>query len=153
MHKLDKYCRRFTNDFIESTRSNYYRMNGHILRVSDHISMTTNALFSIVIRPEGYLIHHPRTGSIEIVSYREALSFVKMFSRFPIYYFDEPNEWKLAKNELLKLPETNSSENFIITTKSGNEYPLTFFSDDQRKTIHKIISLRVAEVGKPTCPK
>ncbi len=133
MHKLDKYCRRFTDNYVKSTRSRYYRMNGHVLRISDHISMNTNALFAIIIRPEGYILHHPSSGHCDIISYKEALAFVKMFSRFPIYHFSEPNEWKLAKNEQL-----------IVKEEQVGNVPLNVFSKNQQERIREFIAQRIA---------
>ena len=98
MHKLDKYCRRFTNDFIESDRSRYYKINNRILRISDHIGQSSSGIFSIIIKDNIYLLHHPTTGSIEILNYKGAKAFVKIFAKFPLGNLIDPCNWEMSKH-------------------------------------------------------
>ena len=81
MHKLDKYCRRFTNDFVESDRSRYYNINNHILRISDHIGMSSSGLFSIVIKGNQYILHHPNSDNLSSSFY---LGLIQLILVIPI---------------------------------------------------------------------
>ena len=101
MHKLDKYCRRFTNDFIESTRSRYYKINNHVLRISDHIGMSSSGLFSIIIKGNQFILHHPNSGSVEILNYEGVKAFVKIFAKFPMGNMAMLSQWQVNKNEQL----------------------------------------------------
>lgn len=101
MHKLDKYCRRFTDDFIESTRSRYYKINNHILRISDHIGMSSSGLFSIIIKGNQFILHHPNSGSVEILNYEGVKAFVKIFAKFPMGNMAMLSQWQVNKNEQL----------------------------------------------------
>lgn len=127
MHKLDKYCRRFTNDFIESNRSRYYKMGNHILRISDHIGNSSSGLFSIIIKENTYLLHHPSSGSIEILNYEQVKGFVKIFALFPLGNIMQTTNWEIAKGEQLQ----PTLEDVRITTNK-RKYPLKWFSKSQK---------------------
>ena len=77
MHKLDKYIRRYTQKYVESSRSNYYQFGHQILRVSDHIGTGSSGTYSIIILPNIYLLHMHKSGNIRSISYKEALMFIK----------------------------------------------------------------------------
>lgn len=82
MHKLNKYIASFKNDVIivESERSTYYNFNGHILRVSDHIGLTSSGAVSIIITNDShYVVHRHCDGNIMVMNYEEIKEFVKSF--------------------------------------------------------------------------
>ena len=143
MHKLDKYCRRFTNDFVISNRSRYYNMGNHILRISDHIGNCSSGLFSI-IKNNCYLLHHPNSGSIEIMNYEQIKGFVKIFALFPLGNMMQTQNWEMAKGEKSTIPV----DELVIATNK-RKYPLTWFDSNQRGTIAKLINTRLSKIGKP----
>ena len=81
--KVDKYLQKACDQYVESDRSAYYRFGGKIIRVSDHIGNTSDGTFHIIVKPNGYLIHHPLTGTIHIVDYEQVKEFIRVFRLFP----------------------------------------------------------------------
>ena len=81
--KVDKYLQKACDQYVESTRSIYYRLGGKIIRVSDHIGTTSDGTYHIIVKPNGYLIHHPQTGTINIVTYEQVKEFIRVFRLFP----------------------------------------------------------------------
>lgn len=86
LDKVDNYLLKFTTDVAYSTVSNsrYYRMSGKVIRVSDHIGNTSDGVYHIIVKPNGYLIHHPNTGTINIVTYEQVKEFIRVFQLFPV---------------------------------------------------------------------
>jgi hypothetical protein len=93
--KIENYLKKIVLDandsIIEAKRSSYYNVNGHIIRVSDHIGTNSSGNMSIVIpgfncRKNDYIIHAHNTGEISIVDYERlkeiCRSFVYMSSVF-----------------------------------------------------------------------
>ena len=133
MHKLDKYCRRFTNNFIESDRSRYYNINNHILRISDHIGMSSSGLFSIVIKGNQYILHHPNSGSVEILNYEGVKAFVKVFAMFPMGQMTMLSQWRIDKHETVSVDCENIK--FKKRTISIDE-----FTSAQQKIIRQFLN-------------
>lgn len=86
MHKLDKYVTSLVADPAEniarSKRSNYYSFNGHILRISDHIGLTSDGVISIILTDNDnqYVVHKHSNGMLKIMDYEDVKKFVKAFS-------------------------------------------------------------------------
>lgn len=82
LDKVDKYILRFANsvDFCKTSASRYYHFNSKILRVSDHIGNNSTGCYHIIIKPNGYLIHHPLSGNINIVTYEKVKEFIRVFA-------------------------------------------------------------------------
>lgn len=83
---VDKYLSKFANKIGESTtgKSRYYEMDNRIIRVSDHIGRNSDGCFHIIVKPNGYLIHHPATGTVNICTYREVQEFIRSLKFIPI---------------------------------------------------------------------
>ena len=83
---VDKYISRFAELKGQSTdeRSHYYQLWGKIIRVSDHIGNTSDGCFHIIVKPNGYLIHHPGTGTINICNYRQVQEFIRSMEFIPV---------------------------------------------------------------------
>ena len=83
---VDKYVSKFSTLVGESQsrHSHYYQIGNKVLRVSDHIGNTSTGSFSIIVQPNGYLIHHPGTGMIRICTYRQVQEFIRTFALMPI---------------------------------------------------------------------
>ena len=77
MHKLDKYLKKICPEYIESTRSRYYRFNNYILRISDHVGANSSGSYSIIISNDSYILHTHSNGSVTILNYKQVLMFVK----------------------------------------------------------------------------
>lgn len=84
--KIDKYIAKFADrvEFSATSRSRYYSMSGRIIRISDHIGNTSDGMYHIIVKPNGYLIHHPNSGTVNIVSYEQVKEFVRVFMLFPV---------------------------------------------------------------------
>ena len=144
MHKLDKYCRRFTNDFIESDRSRYYKINNRILRISDHIGQSSSGIFSIIIKDNIYLLHHPTTGSIEILNYEGAKAFVKIFAKFPLGNLVDPRSWEMSKHDKVEKQVIVDSDKTLF----GIE--LQYYTKGERNNIKNAIAqakIRKKKIG------
>lgn len=85
MDKIDKYIAKFATrtEVSNSGRSRYYQVCNKIIRVSDHIGNTSDGCYHIIVKPNGYIIHHPATGTVNIVSYEELKEFIRVFQLFP----------------------------------------------------------------------
>ena len=136
MHKLDKYCRRFADDVIESDRSRYYKINNHVLRISDHIGMNSSGLFSIVIKGNQYILHHPNSGSVEILDYNEVKAFVKIFAKFPMGQMSMLLQWDINKKESLKKETTVLKEDWN-TSLFG--IPVRYYTDGEKRVLQQTI--------------
>ena len=93
--KIEKYLKKIVLDangsIIEAKRSSYYNVNGHIIRVSDHIGANSSGNMSIIIprfncRKNDYIIRAHNTREISVVDYERlkeiCRSFVYMSSIF-----------------------------------------------------------------------
>ena len=145
MHKLDKYCRRFTNDFIESDRSRYYNINNHILRISDQIGMSSSGLFSIVIKGNHYILHHPNSGSVEILDYNEVKAFVKIFAKFPMGQMSMLSQWDINKKESLRKEAVVLKEDWNVSLFG---IPVRYYTEGEKRVLQQTIKqARVRETN------
>ena len=83
---VDKYISKFSEKIGESSTgcSKYYQIGYKVVRVSDHIGKNSDGLFQIVVKPNGYLIYHPGTGTINICTYRQVQEFIRTLCLFPV---------------------------------------------------------------------
>lgn len=86
---VDKYISRFADVKGQSAdgRSHYYQVGDKVIRVSDHIGMNSDGCFHIIVKPNGYLIHHPETGTINICGYRQVQEFIRSLEFIPVGRF------------------------------------------------------------------
>lgn len=86
LDKIDRYIMKFADDvnFSAVSASRYYVVCGKIIRVSDHIGNHSDGIYHIIVKPNGYLIHHPNSGTINIVTYEQVKEFIRVFLLFPI---------------------------------------------------------------------
>lgn len=85
LDKIDRYIAKFADSVVFSSISvsRYYSFGKAILRVSDHIGNNSDGIFHIIVKPNGYIIHHPNSGTVNFVSYEQAKEFVRVFMLFP----------------------------------------------------------------------
>ena len=103
-----------------SKRSTYYQIGDKVIRVSDHIGKNSDGTFQIIVRPNGYLIYHPSTGTINICDYRQVQEFIRVFSLFPVNEFSHQKIVVAKENEgtILGVPAsafTPNQLNMIIS--------------------------------------
>lgn len=100
---VDKYIVKFSRLVGESRsgRSHYYQIGNKVIRVSDHIGNTSNGCFHIVVLDNGYLLHHPGTGTIRICNYRQIQEFIRTFALMPV-------DDRVAHNLILPSPSNSS---------------------------------------------
>lgn len=86
LDKIDKYISKFADgvEFSSVSASRYYTVCGKIIRISDHIGNCSDGLYHIIVKPNGYLIHHPNSGTVNIVTYEQVKEFIRVFLLFPI---------------------------------------------------------------------
>ena len=63
--------------------------------------MSSSGLFSIIIKGNQFILHHPNSGSVEILNYEEVKAFVKIFAKFPMGNMTMLSQWQVNKNEQL----------------------------------------------------
>ena len=135
LDKVDKYLLKFTDDvaFSKASNSRYYRIFGKVLRVSDHIGNTSDGVYHIIIKPNGYLLHHTPTGTINIVTYEQIKEFIRVFQLFPFSH--------TGSSEFFT---TNEDLDIDSTTDDGKVLgiPVQYFTQGQlegiRKMVHKV---------------
>lgn len=98
---VDKYISRFAELAGQSIdgRSHYYQLWGKIVRVSDHIGNTSDGCFHIIVKPNGYLIHHPKTGAVSICNYRQVQEFIRSLEFIPVDR-ERPQNLIVGKDEI-----------------------------------------------------
>lgn len=82
--KIEKYLDRLVKlhggELKESMKSRYYKINGQIIRVSDHFAVNSQCSVSIVLTEDGkYVLTNTTKQSIRCVEYKELLQFCKTF--------------------------------------------------------------------------
>jgi len=86
MTNIDKYISKFAKRVGESATGNskYYQIEDKVIRVSNHIGKNSDGLFQIIVKPNGYIIYHPGTGTVNICNYRQVQEFIRTISLFPV---------------------------------------------------------------------
>ena len=78
VHKLHKYLKTKSDEYLIAKRSIYHRFGQYVLRFSDHIGTTSSGTYSIIVdKRDNYLLHTHGTGHIIHITYEEAKDFVK----------------------------------------------------------------------------
>ena len=137
LDKVDKYIMKFADavEFSAISVSRYYKVCGKILRVSDHIGNTSDGVYHIIVKPNGYLIHHPNSGTVNIVTYEQVKEFIRVFTLFPVQL--GPTFDKVSTNERLVSDEENLSmverANYILGIHKKN------FSEGQLNGIQVMV--------------
>ena len=121
---VDRYIEKFAVKKGESAsgRSHYYQVGDKIIRVSDHIGNNSDGNMHIIVKPNGYLIHHPGTGTINICTYREVQEFIRSIKFLPIC--------DTVKQNLI-LPSVDTSTVLGV--------PAQAFTDGQMTAIKKMV--------------
>lgn len=77
-HKLHKYLKLKSDEYLISKRSIYHRFGQYVLRFSDHIGKTSSGTYSIIVdKRDNYLLHTHGSGHIISITYEEAKDFVR----------------------------------------------------------------------------
>ena len=146
LDKVDKYIMKFATDveFSAVSKSRYYKVCGKIIRVSDHIGNTSDGVYHIIVKPNGYLIHHPNTGTVNIVTYEQVKEFIRVFQLFPVQL--GPISDKLTTNERLVSDEENMTNlekaDYILGVHKNQ------FSSGQLQGIRVMVDKVVRQRGK-----
>jgi hypothetical protein len=95
--------------------------------------MSSSGLFSIVIKGNQYILHHPNSGSVEILNYEGVKAFVKVFAMFPMGQMTMLTQWQIDKHETVLV----DCENIKIKKKTIS---IGDFTSAQQKTIKHFIN-------------
>lgn len=119
---VDKYIAKFAKKIGESASGNskYYQVEDKVIRVSNHIGKNSDGLFQIIVKPNGYVIYHPGTGTINICNYRQIQEFIRTISLFPV---DERQKQEIVvageqDQMVLGIPLTAMTDGQVSTIKS-----------------------------------
>lgn len=81
LDKIEKYLKRFADKIDESERSRYFYLSSCLIRVSDHYSVNSKAVYLTIIIPNNgssdYVLSNQQTGYLSIVKYEELKGIVK----------------------------------------------------------------------------
>lgn len=83
---LERYVKAKKIGCKKSTRSTYYTINKRILRVSDHVAVTSDGDLSIVQdshNADRYIVHAVKTGQMSILTYEETKTLVRSIMLLP----------------------------------------------------------------------
>jgi hypothetical protein len=110
LNKIDKYIRKYTKDYNESTNSNYYNLPIGTIRVSNHMAKDSSALFSIIItKNDTYILCTHSNLQFYTISYEDLKKFVKTFALYG-YVFNYESITKTnskLKNEINNIKQEN----------------------------------------------
>ena len=125
MSDINKYISKFATKIGESLtgRSKYYQIEDKVIRVSNHIGKNSDGIFQIIVKPNGYIIYHPGTGTINICTYRQVQEFIRTISLFPV---DDRQKQDI-------IIESNKDQTVL-------GIPLNALSGGQRDSIKKILA-------------
>lgn len=83
MDKLDRFAKKFADNVNITQRSRYYQFGNWVIRISDHLSQSSDFTISIItltIHSLGmYVIHNKETNTVSIVEYEDLKTLVKSF--------------------------------------------------------------------------
>lgn len=86
LNKIEKYLKRFTSEVEESERSRYFKLNGCVVRVSDHFAIGSICYISILLPTNDskcYVITNHKTAKIAVVNYDELKGIIKSLAIIP----------------------------------------------------------------------
>lgn len=131
---VDKYISRFADakGQSEDGRSHYYQLGSKVIRVSDHIGMNSDGCFHIIVKPNGYLIHHPATGTVNICGYRQVQEFIRSLEFIPV---------DRSKPQNLIIGDPNTDESHVLGV------PMQAFTEGQLRGIKLMVQKVKKEQG------
>lgn len=161
--KIEKYVEALAKKFSKNcnckpsfgVKSRYYRINGKVLRISDHVGNCSDAHISIILPSfktgDNYLIHSHGSGMVSVISYDIAKELVRSFFYLATFMTDT-----IAKRDDIKedKEEKNNLSNLLNELKNLEKYkeeadkkqktilglPLIYFSDGQLKEVERIVN-------------
>lgn len=127
MTNVDKYISKFAKKVGESKTENskYYQIGDKVVRVSNHIGKNSDGIFQIIVKPNGYIIYHPGTGTVNICNYRQVQEFIRTISLFPV-------DDRLKEEIILAKPNDQTVLGIPISALSDGQV------DSVRKIVEKI---------------
>lgn len=133
--KLEKFITKFTDDIVRSTRSAYFRFNGYIVRVSDHIGTNSSGSFSIIpVGNDNYIIHKHSSGIIKLYNYNGIKEFIKHVAEYSELMVSTPiPTWEVSKNEVIITKQNDANPNYVLGVIKGA------FTPGQLKAIEVIV--------------
>lgn len=117
--KLEKYLLKFTQDMVRSTRSVYFRFDGYIVRVSDHIGTNSSGNFSIIPMGHGsFVIHKHSNGNLKLQNYEQVKEFVRHIAEYSDFVNPVAiNQWEIAKGEAVIKPGADKESVLGVSKK------------------------------------
>jgi len=111
--KLDKYCARLGQRVtISGNRSEYYMIGDRKIRVSDHISRSTDAFLQIIETGDVFVVSDVASGEVRVLSYRKVQSFLRAIHDFPSLFTP-----KTDKNYIMGIHQNQLTEGQLHSVK------------------------------------
>ena len=116
LDKIEKYLKRFTSEIEESDKSRYFKLNGCVVRVSDHFSIGSVCYISILLPTNDnkfYVITNHKTAKVAVVNYEELKGIVKSLAIIPDIIQNaevNPNQSVQSRLQSLEIKNTNLKE-------------------------------------------
>ena len=76
-------------------------MCNKIIRVSDHIGLNSNGVYSIICKNNKYFIWCRVNGNIDVYSYEDVKSFIRMYSILPVQVLRDDSSKELSPIEIV----------------------------------------------------
>jgi hypothetical protein len=107
--------------------------------------MSSSGLFSIVIKGNQYILHHPNSGSVEILDYNEVKAFVKIFAKFPMGQMSMLSQWDINKKESLRKEAVVLKEDWNVSLFG---IPVRYYTEGEKRVLQQTIKqARVRETN------
>lgn len=102
MKKVINYIKRCGGELTgQSSKSYYFKLCNKIIRVSDHIGLNSNGVYSIICKNNKYFIWCRVNGSIDVYSYEDVKSFIRMYSILPVQILKDDSSKELSPIEIV----------------------------------------------------
>lgn len=134
--KLERYIEKYVHAkdlrITECDRSTYYRFNGRTVRISDHVSNSSDGDVSIILDSSDrghYIVHAAKTNELSVITYEEVKLLIKSISLMPSLVYLATQKLSPDKKD----PINKQDENFIMGV------PKEAFTDGQLQGISLMV--------------
>ena len=143
--KLERYIKRYIHAkdlrITECDRSTYYRFNDRTVRISDHVSKSSDGDVSIIFDSSDkgyYIVHAAKTNELSVITYEEVKLLIKSISLMPPLVNLITQKLAPDKKDPINKPDkkdliNKQDENFIMGV------PKEAFTNDQLQGISVMV--------------
>lgn len=141
---LNKLVKKYNGSIVESARSRYYSIKGHVLRVSDHVGKNSDGSVSIILDnscPGSYIVHGHSSGNLVVLNYEQLKEFVRVYIKMS-FIFGEIGNASAPLETLGILANNHQEEENADTIKGFKSQMYLTFTPNQIKSIKSYIFVK-----------